>query len=148
MAEREGNINRRAIASGVRTRRGRENPCTSGNSPHENRETSGAPAAKGRPVGKGKRRTSRAHAAEESEREIVPMNDSNKDEQSSAESREGSDRAKENVQRPCTDRAQKRAAVSQGLEGVRQAARRKATRKFTSLWHHLAPELPRGSFYA
>ncbi len=36
-----------------RTRRGRENPCTSGNSSHENRETSEAPAAKSRPVGKG-----------------------------------------------------------------------------------------------
>jgi len=29
-------------------------------------------------VGKGKRRTSRAHVAEESEREVVPRNDSNK----------------------------------------------------------------------
>jgi len=38
--------------------------------------------------------------------------------------------------------------VSQGLEGVRQAARRKATGKFTSLLHHLTLELLRGSFYA
>ncbi len=30
-----------------------ETPCTSGNSSHENRETSEAPAAKSRPVGKG-----------------------------------------------------------------------------------------------
>ena len=60
------------------------------------------------------------------------MNDSNKGGQPPAESREGSNRAKENVQRPRTDRAQQRAAVSQWLEGVRQAARRKATGRFTS----------------
>jgi len=76
------------------------------------------------------------------------MNDSNKSGQPSAESREGSNRAEENVQRPRTDRARQRAAVSQGLEGVRQAARRKTTGKFTSLLHHLTPELLRGSFYA
>ena len=66
----------------------------------------------------------------------------------SAESREGSNRATENVPRPRTDRAQQRAAVSQGLQGVRQAARRKATGKFTSLLHQLTPELLRSSFYA
>ena len=54
--------------------------------------------------------------------------------------------ANENVQRPRTDRARQRAAVSQGLEGVRQTARRKATGKFTSLLHHLTLELLRGSF--
>ncbi len=76
------------------------------------------------------------------------MNDSNKSGTPPAESREGSNRAEENVQRPRTDRAQQRAAVSQGLEGVRQAARGKATGKFTSLLHHVTPELLRGSFYA
>ena len=76
------------------------------------------------------------------------MNDSNKGGQPLAESREGSNRAKENVQRPRTDRAQQRAAVSQGLEGVRQAARRKATGRFTSLLHHLTPELLRSSLFA
>ena len=50
--EGEGNIERRVIASGGRTRRGRENPCTSGNSPHENRETSPASvSSNGRAVG-------------------------------------------------------------------------------------------------
>ncbi len=76
------------------------------------------------------------------------MNDSNKSGTPPAESREGSTRAKENVPRPRTGRAQQRAAVSQGLEGVRQAARRKTTGKFTSLLHHLTPELLRSSFYA
>ena len=45
------------------------------------------------------------------------MNDSNKSGTPPAESREGSTRAKENVQRPRTGRAQQRAAVSQGLGG-------------------------------
>ena len=60
------------------------------------------------------------------------MNDSNKNGQPSAESREGSKRAEENAQRPRRDPARKRAAVSQGLEGVRQAARGKATGRFTA----------------
>ena len=76
------------------------------------------------------------------------MKDSNKDERSLAESPEGSDRAKENDPPPRTIRAQQRAAVSQGLEGVRQAARRKATGKFTSLLHRLTPELLTSSFFA
>ncbi|MDX1515182.1 MAG: reverse transcriptase domain-containing protein, partial [Gammaproteobacteria bacterium] len=76
------------------------------------------------------------------------MKDANKDERSLAENPEGSDRAKENAQQPRTGRAQQREAVSLGLEGVRQAARRKATGKLTSLLHHLTPELLRGSFYS
>jgi group II intron reverse transcriptase/maturase len=76
------------------------------------------------------------------------MKGSNKDERSLAESPEGSDRAKENDPSPRTVRAQQRAAVSQGLEGVRQAARRKTAGKFTSLLHHLTPELLTSSFFA
>ena len=99
-------------------------------------------------MGEGASRTPHAYAAEKSEREVVPMNDSNKNGQPSALSQEGSNRAEENVQRPRRDRAQQRAAVSQGLEGVRQAARGKATGKFTSLWYHVTPELLHSSFYA
>ena len=125
-AKGEGHIARRAFASGVRARRGRGNPCTPANSPHENRETSATPVAKHRPAGEGASRTPRVHVAEESEREIVPMKDSNKDERLSAESLEGSDRAEENAPPPRTVRGQQRAAVSQRLEGVRQAARRQS----------------------
>jgi hypothetical protein len=60
----------------------------------------------------------------------------------------GRPRAKENDPSPHTVRAQQRAAVSLGLEGVRQAARRTTTGTFTSLLHHLTPELLRSSFYA
>ena len=66
---------------------------------HENRETSGVP----RPVQdrgrseKAQSRTSGVHAPEESDRTIVPMNQSNKEDLSSAEAREGRVRAKENI---------------------------------------------------
>jgi group II intron reverse transcriptase/maturase len=146
--EGEGHIVRRANASGERARRGRWNPRTPGNSLHENRETSATPVAKSRPVGEGASRKPHAHVVEESERGSVPMKDSNKDGQPSAESPEGRPRAKENDPAPHAVRAQQRAAVSLGLEGVRQAARRKTTGKFTSLLHHLTPELLRSSFYA
>lgn len=67
------------------------------------------------------------HVVEKSEREIVPMKDSNKDELALSESPERSDRTEENDPSPHKVRTQQRAAVSSGLEGVRQAARRETT---------------------
>ena len=66
---------------------------------HENRETSRTPAVKpgGRPAGEGKSHTARMYVPEESHRGIVPMNHSNKDGASSAESEEGRLRLKENT---------------------------------------------------
>src|SRR5580692_6810648 len=57
---------------------------------HENRETSNAPAGNsGRTVGEGSGRNARVYASEESDSGILPMNHSNKIEQSMAESEEG-----------------------------------------------------------
>jgi hypothetical protein len=57
---------------------------------HENRETSRTPAVKlGRPAGEGKSHTARMYVPEESHSGIVPMNHSNKDGSSLAESEEG-----------------------------------------------------------
>ena len=66
---------------------------------HENRETSETPAAKsgGRSAGEGDSRTARVYVSEESHRGIVPMNQSNKDGASSAETEEGRLRLKENT---------------------------------------------------
>ena len=66
---------------------------------HENRETSETPAAPrgGRSAGEGSGRTARVHVCEESHCGIVPMNHSNKDRASSAESEEGRLRLKENT---------------------------------------------------
>jgi len=65
---------------------------------HENRETSETPAGEpdGRSADEGLGRTVRVYVSEESDRGIVPMNHSNKDEVSSAESEEGRLRIKEN----------------------------------------------------
>ena len=66
---------------------------------HENRETSEMPAANvsRRTVGEGSGHTARMYVSEESHRGIVPMNHSNKDGTSSAESEEGRLRIKENT---------------------------------------------------
>ena len=58
---------------------------------HENRETSGAPAVKpgSRAAGEGDSRTARMYVSEESHNGILPMNYSNNDKTSSAESGEG-----------------------------------------------------------
>src|SRR6516225_5991295 len=66
---------------------------------HENRETSEIPGVNRSPrtAGEGSGRTARAYVSEESHRGIVPMNHSNKDGASSAESGEGRLRLKENT---------------------------------------------------
>jgi hypothetical protein len=91
---------------------------------HENRETSEAPAVQkgGGPAGEGSGRTTRVHASEESDRGVVPMNHSNKIEQSMAESEEGRPLIEENTHQASTRPTQSGARVSQGLAGVRKAA--------------------------
>ena len=66
---------------------------------HENRETSETPAVQpgGRSAGEGLGHTARVYVSEESHRGIVPMNHSNKDGSSSAESEEGRLLIKENT---------------------------------------------------
>jgi hypothetical protein len=66
---------------------------------HENRETSKTPVAQPgcRSAGEGKSHTARVHVSEESHSGIVPMNHSNKDGTSLAESEEGRLLIKENT---------------------------------------------------
>src|SRR5437868_12886577 len=117
---------------------------------HENRETSEAPAVKpgSRSVGEGDSRTARVYVSEESHSGIVPMNYSNNDKTSSAESREGRPLIKENAGQPSTHSTQSGERVSQGLAGVRKAARNNKEMKFTALLHHLTVDLLRESFYS
>jgi|SRR5215831_11491305 len=86
-------------ASSCSVRRGRRPHSTSRNFMHENRETSETPAVPtdGRWAGEGSGRTARVYVCEESHCGIVPMNHSNKDGASSAESGEGRLRLKENA---------------------------------------------------
>jgi RNA-directed DNA polymerase len=117
---------------------------------HENRETSEMPEEKFvvRPAGEGVSHTSRTHISEESDSGIVPMNHSNKDGQSLAESEEGRPLIKENTHQLNTHSTQSEARVSQGLASVRKAARERKETKFTALLHHVTVDLLRDSFYA
>src|SRR5450755_2333938 len=117
---------------------------------HENRETSEMPDAdrRGRPAGEGNSRTTRMHVFEESDSGIVPMNHSNKSGKPMAESEEGTPLIKENTHQSNTYSTQSEAHVSQGLAGVRKAARDGKEKKFTALLHHLSVNLLRDSFYA
>src|SRR5246127_1346255 len=117
---------------------------------HENRETSETPAVKpgSRAVGEGDSRTAHANVPEESHDGIVPMNHSNKDEKPLAENEEGRPSIKENAGQPHTYPTQSGDRVSQGLAGVRKAAREHKGMKFTALLHHLTIDLLRESFYS
>ena len=88
------------------------------------------------------------YVPEESHGGIVPMNYSNKDKIPSAESGEGRPPIKENASQPNTYLTQSGKGVSQGLAGVRKAARENKERKFTALLHHLTVDLLRESFYS
>src|SRR6202167_5060169 len=117
---------------------------------HENRETSGTsrPNQDRDRSEKAKRRTADRHVSEESDCAIVPMNLSNKEGQPSAERGEGRARTKENIAESHTRPTQSGERVSQGLSGVRQAARERREERFTALLHHLSVDLLRDSFYA
>jgi len=89
------------------------------------------------------------HVFEESDSGIfVPMNHSNKDRRLSAEGEEGRPLIKENTHQLNTSSTQSETRVSQGLAGVRQAAKERKEVKFTALLHHLTVGLLRQSFYA
>jgi hypothetical protein len=91
---------------------------------HENRETSGAPRPareRGRSA-KVQSHKADAHALEESDRAIRSMNQTNKEEQSSAEPGEKRARAKENIVQANTNPTQCGDGVFHGLNGVRVAA--------------------------
>lgn len=122
---------------------------------HENRETS--PLSEqgkqsDRPE-KAKGRTTGTNEGEESDCTILPMNPSNKEGTEmnlpTTEAGEERVRIKENVREPRTDPTQSGSShASQGLAGVRQAAKERKRERFTALLHHLTLALLRESFYA
>lgn len=117
---------------------------------HENRETSGTSRPnRDRDLSeKALRRTADRNIPEESDRAIVPVNLPNKEERSTAEVEEGRARTKENIAQFNTHPTQSGKPVSQGLRGVRQAAKERRQEAFTALLHHLTVDLLRDSFYA
>ena len=117
---------------------------------HENREISGASRSdldRDRPA-KAQSHKAGMHAPEKSDRAAVPMNQPNKRDSIPAEVGEGRARTKENIAPSHTSPTQSGERVSQGLSGVRQAARERMQERFTALLHHLTVGLLRDSFYA
>src|SRR5687768_15601526 len=126
-----------------------ETPGMPGNSMRENRET---PLASGssRPdrLEKATSYTASTHASGESDEQVVPAKRPNNEEESSAEGVEGSCSTKGNTEEAHTHRTQSRERVSQGLGGVREAARRDKKQRFTALLHHVTIDLLRDSYYS
>jgi RNA-directed DNA polymerase len=126
-----------------------ETPGTSGNFMRENRET---PLVSGSNtpdrLEKATSYTTSMHAGGESDELVVPTKHPNKGDQFPAEGAEGSSSTKGNTEEAHTLRTQGRERVSQGLKGVREAARRDKKQKFTALLHHVTVDLLRDSYYA
>ena len=117
---------------------------------HENRETSEMPTVNrhDRPAGEGDSRTTRMHVTEESDSGVIPMNRTNNDGKPLAESGEGRPLIEENTHQPHTSSTQREIRVSQGLAGVRKAAKDRKGMKFTALLHHVTVGLLRDGFFA
>ena len=85
---------------------------------------------------------------EKSDCAVVPVNQSNKEERSSAETGKGRAQTEENIIQSRMRPTQSGKRMFQGLDGVRQAARARKQERFTALLHHLNVGLLRESFYA
>src|SRR6202051_4614941 len=116
---------------------------------HENREISCTSCSKEQDrSAKAINRPADMDVQEKSDCAVVPVNLSNKEAQASAESGEGRAQTKENIVQSHKLPTQSGKGLSQGLRGVRQAARERKQERFTALLHHLNIDLLRDSFYA
>ena len=116
---------------------------------HENREISCTSCSKEQDrSAEAINRTADMHVQEKSDCAVVAVNLSNKEAQASAESGEGRAQTKENIVQSHKLPTQSGKGLSQGLRGVRQAARERKQERFTALLHHLNIGLLRDSFYA
>ena len=113
---------------------------------HENRETCSAPVKQTGRSAKAQSHTADVYALQESDRCVVPVKLPNKEGRPSAEAVEGRQRPEENVAQSNTSPTQSGVAVSQGLSGVRRAARERKKEQFTALLHHVTLDLLRESF--
>src|SRR6266446_6386816 len=116
---------------------------------HENRDISRTPwsAAQGRSA-KAINRTADTNVREKSDCAVVPVNQPNNEGQPSAEAGEGRAQIEENTVQSHMRPTQSGQRMSQGLHGVRQAAKERKQERFTALLHHLSVGLLRDSFYA
>jgi RNA-directed DNA polymerase len=116
---------------------------------HENREISSTPSLveEGRSA-KAINHNADVHVPEKSHCAAVPVNQPNKEAKASAEVGEGRAQMKENIAQSIMQPTQSGKRMSQGLDGVRKAAKERRQERFTSLLHHLNVDLLRDSFYA
>ena len=93
-------------------------------------------------------RAADAHVQEKSDCAVIPVNQPNNEGQPSAEAGKGRAQTQENIVQSHMRPTQSGKRMSQGLRGVRQAARERKQERFTALLHHLSVGLLRDSFYA
>jgi RNA-directed DNA polymerase len=116
---------------------------------HENREISCTSWSKDQDrSAKATNQTAGMNVQEKSDSAVLPVNQSNKEGRPSAEVGEGRAQTKENIVQSNIRPTQSGERVSQGLAGVRKAARERKQERFTALLHHLSVALLRDSFYA
>ena len=133
-----------------------ETTGTVGNFPHGSRETPVTSVSSMEADRSEKARCHKAdmHVAGESDSSIVPKKPANNGSLLPAEPAEGRELTEENTEQSLLDRTQRRnkdgtpfVPRSRGLLGVREAARKDSKLRFTSLLHHITPELLRSSFF-
>jgi len=88
------------------------------------------------------------YVLEKSDGAVLPVNQPNKERKLSAEDGEGRAPTKENIVQSHMPPTQSGKRMSQGLHGVRRAAKERKQERFTALLHHLNVGLLRDSFYA
>jgi group II intron reverse transcriptase/maturase len=85
---------------------------------------------------------------EQSDCVVLPVNQPNKEGPLSAEVGEGRTQTEENIVPSHMHPTQSGKRMSQGLNGVRQAAKERKQERFTALLHHMSVDLLRNSFFA
>ena len=116
---------------------------------HENREISCTSCSKEQDrSAKAINRTADMHVQEKSDCAVVPVNQSNKVAQVAAEAGEERARTKENIVQSHKLPTQSGKGLSQGLHGVRRAAKDRKQERFTTLLPNFSIGLLRDSFYA
>ena len=126
-----------------------ETLCMSGSLSYESSEISSVSTENGRVDGVGKvlNRNPAIYAGEKSDTPIRPEKWTNKGGKP-AEAAEERGVANGNSEETTAARAQNRdKPASKGLQGIREAARRDRDCHFTSLLHHITPDLLRDSYY-
>src|SRR6202048_4834162 len=115
---------------------------------HENREIRTPWSDDQGRSAKAKSRTADMHVPEKSDCAAVPVNQPNKEGQLSAEVGEERAQTRENIVQSHMHPTPSGKRMSQGLDGVRKAAKERKQERFSALLHHLNVDLLRDSFYA